>query len=138
MTVKKKVVSAGVFLINNEGKILAFFRGEPFNDVSFPKGKQNQGESLEDTAIRECGEESGLEVTIVKKAGVNSYDYFWEPTDEHTEKTVHYFIGKVVGGKLSVEKGGKDNIQEVRWMKRKALEKLVHKSLIPLLQKINS
>ncbi len=135
--VKKKVVSAGVFVISKEGKILTFSRGEPFNDFSFPKGQRKQGESLEDTAVRECREETGLEVAITKKVGVNSYNYFWEPTNEQTEKTVHYFVGKVVGGNLSIKKGGKDNIEEAQWVGVEDLEKLVHKSLIPLLKKIN-
>src|SRR4030042_3747186 len=134
---KKEVTSAGVFLLDKNNRVLLFFRGEPFNDISFPKGKRKLGETLKETAIRECKEETGLDVTLIKKIGINSYNYYWEPTQESTEKTVHYFLAKTTGGRLSISKNNQDNIKMAKWVSLEEVKKLVkHKSLKRLLKKV--
>ncbi len=72
-------------------------------DWSLPKGKVEPGETLEETALREVAEETGLDVTLDRFAGVVHYEvrgkpklvFFWhmtaieltpfEPNDEVTE-----------------------------------------------------
>ena len=56
-------ISAGGVVINNGNvAVLKKFRGE----WVLPKGRVEKGESLEQTAIREVFEESGLRAEIVK------------------------------------------------------------------------
>jgi 8-oxo-dGTP pyrophosphatase MutT (NUDIX family) len=119
------ITSAGVIITNENNQILVLYRGEPFNDVSFPKGKQENNETLEQTAIRETKEETGFDVQIIRKIGVNKYEYFWEPTKEHVVKEVHYFLGKVTGGYLTNDFDEKDNVQKFEWVDKNKLYKLV-------------
>ncbi|MDO8428119.1 MAG: NUDIX hydrolase [Candidatus Diapherotrites archaeon] len=57
---------------------------------SFPGGKKEINETLEDTAVRETFEETGLKISIARKLGYYSYD--------NTQK--HVFVGKISGGNL--------------------------------------
>jgi 8-oxo-dGTP pyrophosphatase MutT (NUDIX family) len=57
-----------------------------------PKGTPERGESLEETAVREVREETGLPVTLERKIGEISY--WFARTDEGVRfhKTVHYYL----------------------------------------------
>lgn len=137
---KKHIISAGCFILNPENQIFVFYRGEPFNDIAFPKGKQKPNETLTQTALREVLEETGMKVEIVKLLGVNEYEYYWEPTQETTLKEVNYFLGRVNIEEiknLNVPLGGKDNIIKFNWIDLTTLKTLVkHKEELDLLSKI--
>lgn len=61
-----------------------------------PKGTPNEGESLEETALREVSEETGLQVQIVRKLGTIEYWFARSGTRYH--KWVHYFLMQATGG----------------------------------------
>ena len=61
-----------------------------------PKGTPDEGESLEATALREVGEETGLKAEIVKKIGVAEYWFAREGIRYH--KWVHHYLMRVTGG----------------------------------------
>jgi 8-oxo-dGTP pyrophosphatase MutT (NUDIX family) len=78
---------------------------------TLPKGTPDAGETLEQTALREVAEETGLEVRIVDRLGTISYTFFQSGT--RIEKTVHYFLMEPIGGDL----GRHDHeFEEVRWL----------------------
>lgn len=57
----------GGVVVNADGKVLLVEPAEHFDGVvwTFPKGKQDKGESPEQTALREVREESGISATII-------------------------------------------------------------------------
>ncbi|HHV61926.1 MAG TPA: NUDIX hydrolase [Firmicutes bacterium] len=57
-----------------------------------PKGKVEPGETLEETALREVREETGIDATIVSKVGETKYVYISEVTGETVDKTVHWYL----------------------------------------------
>src|SRR5829696_1633567 len=57
---------------------------------TLPKGTPDPGETTEETALREVGEETGLEVRILEPLGSIEYDFVQAGTRIH--KTVHYFL----------------------------------------------
>ena len=61
-----------------------------------PKGTPDEGESLEQAAVREVREETGLEVAIVDKLGVVEYWFSREGVRYH--KWVHYYLMEALGG----------------------------------------
>ena len=77
---------------------------------SLPKGTPNEGESIEQTALREVAEETGLEVRIIEPMGAIEYWFVLAGTRYH--KTVHYFVMTVDGGDLSAHD---HEFDEVRW-----------------------
>ena len=96
-----------------------------------PKGTPNPGESLEQTAVREVTEETGLEVRVVDKLGVIEYWFSRERVRYH--KWVHYYLMEAVGGDTS-----KHDIEydKVEWFPVEvALKKLTFKNEVEMAQK---
>lgn len=77
----------------------------------FPKGTPEAGESIEETALREVGEETGLEVEIVRPIG--QIDYWFAVPGQRVHKIVHFFLMRSVGGDVSRHDHEYD---EVRWV----------------------
>ena len=78
---------------------------------TLPKGTPDPGESIEETAVREVGEETGLEVRIVERLPSIEYAFVQDGTRIH--KTVHYFLMEPVGGDLSRHDA---EFARVRWV----------------------
>jgi 8-oxo-dGTP pyrophosphatase MutT (NUDIX family) len=79
---------------------------------TLPKGTPNPGESREQTAIREVGEETGLEVRITDV--LDSIEYWFVQRGTRIHKTVHYFLMEPVGGDLSRHD---HEFDQVRWIR---------------------
>lgn len=89
----KQVSAGGVVVDDSNVLVLHRFRG----DWVLPKGRVESGETLEDTALREVQEESGIEGRIIKYLGFVRYNYT-QPGGEEVHKTVHYYTMTPTGG----------------------------------------
>lgn len=78
---------------------------------TLPKGTPDPGETIEETALREVGEETGLEVRIV--APLPSIEYAFVQDGTRIRKTVHYFLMEPTGGDLSRHDA---EFERVRWV----------------------
>ena len=76
----------------------------------FPKGTPDEGETIEETALREVREETGLEVEIVRPIG--QIEYWFAVPGQRVHKIVHFFLMRALGGDLSKHDHEYD---EVRW-----------------------
>ncbi len=79
---------------------------------SLPKGTPNADETIEQTAIREVEEETGLRVRIV--APIGPIEYFFIQSGTRIHKTVHYYLMEAVGGDLRLHD---HEFDEVRWVR---------------------
>jgi 8-oxo-dGTP pyrophosphatase MutT (NUDIX family) len=78
---------------------------------SLPKGTPAADESVEQTALREVAEETGLDVRIIEPVG--PIEYFFVQRGTRVHKTVHYFLMEATGGDLA---GHDHEFDEVRWV----------------------
>jgi ADP-ribose pyrophosphatase YjhB (NUDIX family) len=78
---------------------------------SLPKGHVEEGESLAQTAAREAEEETGISGQVVCPLGV--VDYWFVAEGRRIHKTVHHFLLRAVGGKLS---NADVEVTEVAWV----------------------
>lgn len=78
---------------------------------TLPKGTPSDHESIEQTALREVAEETGLDVRIA--APVGAIEYFFTQSGTRIHKTVHFFLMEAVGGSLADHDREFD---EVRWV----------------------
>ncbi|MGH2455893.1 MAG: NUDIX hydrolase [Candidatus Limnocylindria bacterium] len=89
---------------------------------ALPKGTPNAGETLEETAMRETREETGLQVTL--EAPLRSISYVFVRGRTRFHKTVHFYLMRPVGGDLSLHD---HEFDEVRWIQlEEALELMTH------------
>ncbi|MSQ41958.1 MAG: NUDIX hydrolase [Dehalococcoidia bacterium] len=78
---------------------------------ALPKGRPQPGESLEQTALREVAEETGLEVAIVGEVGSDRYWFTAAAEGARVRKEVRHFLMEARGGDLSRHDGEYDLVQ---------------------------
>jgi 8-oxo-dGTP pyrophosphatase MutT (NUDIX family) len=64
-----------------------------------PKGTPDEGESLEQTALREVAEETGIEPRLV--APIGAIQYYFVARNTRFHKVVHFYLMEAVGGDVS-------------------------------------
>ncbi len=63
---------------------------------ALPKGTPEAGETIEVTAVREVGEETGLAVRVVERLDEIQYWFVWGGTRHY--KIVHFYLMEAIGG----------------------------------------
>jgi len=82
------VIAAGGLVLKNQSDILLIYRNQIWD---LPKGKMEQGETYEETAIREVEEECGITNLSIKKQLGTTYHIFYED-NENKLKITHWFL----------------------------------------------
>jgi len=126
----QRVVSSGGVIfrtVNDQFQVALISRGRVW---CLPKGLIEQGETAEETALREVKEETGLEGEIVNKIGEINYNFFKR---KRYFKTVHFYLLKNVGGSVTNHDFEADR---VRWFPiSEALQVLTYVNEIRILKK---
>ena len=78
---------------------------------TLPKGTPQGQETVEQTALREVGEETGLEVRITDR--LDSIEYWFVQRGTRIHKTVHYFLMEPIGGSLDRHD---HEFEQVKWL----------------------
>ena len=87
-----------------------------YSDWSFPKGKCLPDESDEACALREVGEETGLECALEEELPSTSYR-----DSKDRPKRVRYWRMRIVGGSLGFE----NEVDDARWVSLPEAEALL-------------
>jgi 8-oxo-dGTP diphosphatase len=107
------IYAAGILCWREKGsevEVLVVHR-EKYDDWGFPKGKQDPGELLPQTAVREVHEEAGIKVKLGRKLSVISYQVGSE------QKEVHYWASKVKAKTAKKQKfSPNEEIAKVEWI----------------------
>ena len=78
---------------------------------TLPKGTPDPGETIEQTALREVEEETGLRVQILEP--LSAISYVFVQNGVRIDKTVHYWLMEPIGGDLALHD---HEFERVRWV----------------------
>lgn len=110
---KHLVVAAGGLVINESGHLLMIFR-RGFWDL--PKGKLDEGETIEQCAVREVKEETGLiNIELGGLIGVTYHDYFDKWTNRDVTKETHWFEMHI-SNKQQLIPQTEEDIEKIEWV----------------------
>ena len=109
--------SAGGFVLASDGSNRVALIGRQSRsgriDWCVPKGHPEGIETLEEAAVREVFEETGIESRVL--SGLGSIHYEFSAGPKVISKTVHHFIFEQTGGDLTVEGDPNHEAVDVRW-----------------------
>ena len=112
LPVERAVSAGGVVYRRGQDGIEVVVCGRMSEGIwGLPKGTPDAGESLEEAAVREVGEETGLRVAIEAKIGTIEYWFAREGVRYH--KFVHHYLMVPTGGSLEDHDWEYD---EVEWL----------------------
>ena len=135
--VKKTLIAGGGLVFNEKGELLMIFRRGKWD---LPKGKLDNGETIEHCAIREVKEETGLiNVIIGEFIDVSFHDYFDTYLDEEVIKETHWFAMKAIGGQKLIPQLEED-ITEIKWVSELELKKCLldsYDNVVEIIKKAN-
>ena len=78
-----------------------------------PKGHIENDETLEQTAVREVAEETGIIGRVL--ASLGTIDYWFSTSDTRVHKVVHHYLLEATGGELSIEGDPDAEAIDVAW-----------------------
>jgi 8-oxo-dGTP pyrophosphatase MutT (NUDIX family) len=108
----RDVSAGGVVYRKREGgpiEVALVGRLHPRARWALPKGTPEVGETLEGTAVREVGEETGLLVNIERPLDQIQYWFVWGGVRHF--KTVHFYLMEMVGGDTANHDGEYDVVE---------------------------
>jgi len=110
-------VSAGGLIISaTDPNLVALIRHRNRGGGSswcIPKGHVEHAESLEQTAMREVAEETGIEGNVLQKLDIIRYSFLVDGT--RIKKTVHHYLLQQTGGELGFENDPTGEVTKVGW-----------------------
>jgi 8-oxo-dGTP pyrophosphatase MutT (NUDIX family) len=108
----KERSAGGVVYRRNGDQLQIQLIQDRFGKITLPKGKMEPGETLEQTALREILEETGIKGRIVEPLALIHYQ-FTLPQKEVILKEVQYYLVEAIGGELAAQE---DEIRGVEWL----------------------
>lgn len=97
------VSAGGVVYRVREAKPEVILVARPANNLwALPKGTPERGESVEETALREVTEETGLTVEILEHLADISYTFRLHEDRVRVDKVVHHFLMRAIGGDVTL------------------------------------
>src|SRR5258708_408411 len=112
-------IVAGV-VIKHNGKYLLVQENRPGSlDIhglwNFPAGRVDEGQTIEETAVREAKEESGYDVVLVRKLDIFQ--------DNANTPPKHAFEATIIGGEL---RWSKDELLDAKWFSFQEIQVMKH------------
>ncbi|MFY7964721.1 MAG: NUDIX hydrolase [Chitinophagaceae bacterium] len=131
---KKKIIAAGGLVENEKGEILMMFR-RGFWDL--PKGKLDDGESIETCAVREVEEETGLQnVLLISFLCKTYHEYFDKWINEDVIKETWWYTMKSSSSEKLIPQTEED-IEKLIWVDKKEMDKYL-KNTYPSIKEVVS
>jgi 8-oxo-dGTP pyrophosphatase MutT (NUDIX family) len=106
------IQAAGGLVTNEDGEVLLIFRRGKWD---LPKGKLDKGEKLDECALREVEEETGLKKPKIEHALSSTYHTYLEGARYILKESVWYKMK--VSGEQNLVPQTNEGIEEIKWVK---------------------
>lgn len=83
-----------------------------YGKITLPKGKMELGETIEETALREILEETGISGRIIEAIALITYQFVHSNLGI-IDKEVHYYLVEAIGGTIQAQV---EEIRGVEWL----------------------
>ncbi len=128
------IIAAGGLVTNDNNELLMIFRRGKWD---LPKGKLDDGETIEACALREVEEETGLRhVQLGNPVGITYHEYFDPYLKKQVIKESHWFSMKAFGNQQLVPQTEED-IAEITWADEAAQQRYLQNSYPNIVEIIN-
>ena len=114
------IQAGGGLVVNDNDEILLIFRRGKWD---LPKGKLDKGETLEQCAVREVQEETGLKKIKLQSSLITTYHTYHEGT-KFILKESHWFTMTTSTEQKLVPQTEED-IHEIKWVAQKDIKKYI-------------
>lgn len=122
---KTKIIAGGGLVLNDAGKLLMIFRRGKWD---LPKGKLDEGETIEQCAVREVMEETGLQhVELGRLIDISYHTYFDPYLKQDVIKESHWYAMQAKEDQPLVPQTEED-IQAIEWVGGQKLEEYLQNS----------
>lgn len=103
-------------VIDGQGYVALIARRNRHNHIEWclPKGHVEDHESVQETAVREVFEETGIHGRIV--ASLSTIDYWFSASGHYVHKVVHHFLLEAIGGTIGVENDPDHEAERAEWV----------------------
>lgn len=128
------IQAAGGVILNGNQEILMIFRRGKWD---LPKGKLDEGEDLQNCAVREVEEETGVAAIITQPLCISYHTYFEH--GKHILKESHWFLMEVEGVP-ALQPQTEEDIEKCEWVKKDKLSAYfqnIHPSIVDVLNRMN-
>ncbi len=115
-TMVRLIDAAGGIAWNEQGAILMIFRRGKWD---LPKGKLDEGENIEECALREVSEETGLQTLTLNGKICDTYHIYTQKNEQILKRTAWYKMKASSADALKPQQD--EGIMEARWVKEKDL-----------------
>ena len=114
------IEAAGGMVLNQKGELLMIFRRGQWD---MPKGKLDNGESIEQCALREVSEETGLtKLKMIRELKTTYHTYLYR--GKIALKPSHWYLMHYHGNEELVPQLEED-ITEIKWVNKKEAKLLI-------------
>lgn len=122
---KKTIYAGGGLVLNDEGALLMIFRRGHWD---LPKGKLDEGETIEECAVREVKEETGLrDIERGELIGVTQHEYFDPWLKQDVIKESHWYAMRAPGLQ-DLRAQEEEDITDIKWVSGRMLEECLENS----------
>ena len=121
----KKIVAAGGLVLNEKNELLMIFRRGKWD---LPKGKLDEGETIESCAVREVCEETGIQnLELMQFVGITFHEYFDKWVNADVIKESHWYLMKTSSHEKLIPQTEED-IEQIIWMNQEQINNALQNS----------
>ncbi len=131
----KKIIAGGGLVLNERNELLMIFRREKWD---LPKGKLDANETIEQCALREVKEETGINnLDLIKFIGKTYHAYFDNWIKEDVIKESHWYLMQSSSNEKLIPQTTED-ITELKWMNENEINNALknsYPSIVEIIEK---